>query len=218
MSRAVNKKEKRQMVEWSLCEKILKQIVADVKTNPSLQQAYECMVKNAVRYGKIREDWSLIPWQQLPEKNRKRRQAYDEFIAALNILADAYEKDRKPAWRIELGDEGALLGNFAVYVGKVNTAYPMRMQVLYAVLWASENAEEVAQLISYADSVKDAKKYFVLKGFTENQAQCILDVRIKSCCKEQKEKVYREMEVMDKLCIVEPQSILPSMNENKITI
>ena len=62
------------------------------------------------------------------------------------------------------------------------------------------------------------KKYFVLKGFTENQAQCILDVRIKSCCKEQKEKVYREMEMMDKLCIVEPQSILPSMNENKITI
>ena len=90
--------------------------------DPKVQELYLQMVERAREYAGIRTQWNDIPLTKLPGKNMDRSRLYDDFIMALDQLADQMkiEDPKKAAWRKDLSEDRRILGDFAEYLIEEN--------------------------------------------------------------------------------------------------
>jgi len=71
----------------------------------------------AIRYARIRADWSLADLDARNEMDRTRTLAHDALIDAVNILSRAMVASGEDnAWRAVLGGDRKTIGDFACWL------------------------------------------------------------------------------------------------------
>lgn len=72
---------------------------------------------HAIRYARIRTDWSLADATTRKEMDRTRTLAHDALIDALNILSRAMLAAAEDnSWRALLGEDRKTIGDFACWL------------------------------------------------------------------------------------------------------
>ena len=75
------------------------------------------LLQRAIRYARIRTDWSLSARDIRDRASNERRTVHDAFIDACNILSRQMKAQGLDiSWRAELGDDRLRIGDFACYV------------------------------------------------------------------------------------------------------
>ena len=75
------------------------------------------LIQRAIRYSRIRVDWSVSSRDIRDRMGGGRSAAHDAFIDACNILSRQMKAQRLDiSWRAELGDDRLEIGDFACYI------------------------------------------------------------------------------------------------------
>jgi len=80
-------------------------------------QAFDWMVKSAVRYAGIRADWYFAKAAEQNMMDDERTIAHDAFIHSCNELSKQMnENGKSTAWRIAIGSDRKSIGDFACLI------------------------------------------------------------------------------------------------------
>jgi hypothetical protein len=80
-------------------------------------QAFDWMVKSAVRYAGIRAEWYFAQAAEQNMMDDERTIAHDAFIHACDVLSlKMKENGESSAWRIAIGSDRKSIGDFACLV------------------------------------------------------------------------------------------------------
>jgi hypothetical protein len=80
-------------------------------------QAFEWMVKSAVRYAGIRVEWYFAKMAEQSIMEDERTIAHDAFIHSCDVLSiKMIENGESTAWRIAIGSDRKSIGDFACLV------------------------------------------------------------------------------------------------------
>ncbi len=72
------------------------------------------LIDAAIRYARIRTDWTLVAPEERRERDRQRTIAHDALIDSCNILSRNMAKAGEDfSWRSQLGDDRKVIGDFA---------------------------------------------------------------------------------------------------------
>lgn len=87
-----------------------------IETTKSLRPKRELLIA-AIRYARIRADWSLLSREERSEMSRQRTAAHDALIDACNILSRSMrEIGEDNSWRESLGNDRKEIGDFGCYI------------------------------------------------------------------------------------------------------
>lgn len=80
-------------------------------------QAFDWMVKSAVRYAGIRADWYFAKMAEQNMMDDERTIAHDTFIQSCDVLSlKMKEHGESTAWRTAIGSDRKSIGDFACLV------------------------------------------------------------------------------------------------------
>lgn len=75
------------------------------------------LFKAAHRYATIRAEWQFMSLEEQVEADAERSRAHNNFIDTCNILSRAQvSENENNTWRLEIGMERKMIGDFACYV------------------------------------------------------------------------------------------------------
>lgn len=111
--------------------------------------------------------------------------------------ADSIEEEtaHKVAWRVALGSDKQKLGEFAEYISHVIESVMVRKTILEAIKWAQEHHNTVGDIIAgAADSMNARQQLMNQFGFCMEQAQAIIDMRLRMFCDKERKKISEEID------------------------
>lgn len=77
----------------------------------------ESLVRQAVRYSRLRVDWGLAGMAERRTMDAARTKVHDSFIDSCNILSRNMDKNGEEIdWRYELGDDRKEIGERTCYI------------------------------------------------------------------------------------------------------
>ena len=98
---------------------ILSNILSIIDSNDYLKEAFESMVRSAHSYTYYRKNWNRCSIETLGRCNKERTINHDSFIEAINSLSGLIEEESISGlvpWRVALGNDRKIIGNFAEYI------------------------------------------------------------------------------------------------------
>ena len=98
---------------------ILSNILSIIDSNDYLKEAFESMVRSAHSYTYYRKNWNRFSIETLGRCNKERTINHDSFIEAINSLSGLIEEESISGlvpWRVALGNDRKIIGDFAEYI------------------------------------------------------------------------------------------------------
>lgn len=177
---------------------ILSNILSIIDSNDYLKEAFESMVRNAHSYTYYRKNWNRFSIETLGRCNKERTINHDSFIEAINSLSRLIEEESISGlvpWRVALGNDRKIIGDFAEYIIDRLEKAKERIEILESIKWAQEHQNQVYYIVEHALDSIDAKIQIMQQfKFSENQAQAIIDMRVRAFSVDEREKIANELQ------------------------
>lgn len=177
---------------------ILSNILSIIDSNDYLKEAFESMVRSAHSYTYYRKNWNRFSIETLGRCNKERTINHDSFIEAINSLSGLIEEESISGlvpWRVALGNDRKIIGDFAEYIIDRLEKAKERIEILESIKWAQEHQNQVYYIVEYALDSIDAKIQIMQQfKFSENQAQAIIDMRVRAFSVDEREKIANELQ------------------------
>lgn len=177
---------------------ILSNILSIIDSNDYLKEAFESMVRNAHSYTYYRKNWNRFSIETLGRCNKERTINHDSFIEAINSLSGLIEGESISGlvpWRVALGNDRKIIGDFAEYIIDRLEKAKERIEILESIKWAQEHQNQVYYIVEHALDSIDAKIQIMQQfKFSENQAQAIIDMRVRAFSVDEREKIANELQ------------------------
>lgn len=177
---------------------ILSNILSIIDSNDYLKEAFESMVRSAHSYTYYRKNWNRFSIETLGRCNKERTINHDSFIEAINSLSGLIEEDSISGlvpWRVALGNDRKIIGDFAEYIIDRLEKAKERIEILESIKWAQEHQNQVYYIVEHALDSIDAKIQIMQQfKFSENQAQAIIDMRVRAFSVDEREKIANELQ------------------------
>lgn len=177
---------------------ILSNILSIIDSNDYLKEAFESMVRSAHSYTYYRKNWNRFSIETLGRCNKERTINHDSFIEAINSLAGLIEEESISGlvpWRVALGNDRKIIGDFAEYIIDRLEKTKERIEILESIKWAQEHQNQVYYIVEHALDNIDAKIQIMQQfKFSENQAQAIIDMRVRAFSIDEREKIANELQ------------------------
>lgn len=177
---------------------ILSNILSIIDSNDYLKEAFESMVRSAHSYTYYRKNWNRFSIETLGRCNKERTINHDSFIEAINSLSGLIEEESISGlvpWRVALGNDRKIKGDFAEYIIDRLEKAKERIEILESIKWAQEHQNQVYYIVEHALDSIDAKIQIMQQfKFSENQAQAIIDMRVRAFSVDEREKIANELQ------------------------
>lgn len=177
---------------------ILSNILSIIDSNDYLKEAFESMVRSAHSYTYYRKNWNRFSIETLGRCNKERTINHDSFIEAINSLSGLIEEESISGlvpWRVALGNDRKIIGDFAEYIIDRLEKAKERIEILESIKWAQEHQNQVYYIVEHALDSIDAKIQIMQQfKFSENQAQAIIDMRVRAFYVDEREKIANELQ------------------------
>ena len=177
---------------------ILSNILSIIDSNDYLKEAFESMVRSAHSYTYYRKNWNRSSIETLGRCNKERTINHDSFIEAINSLSGLIEEESISGlvpWRVALGNDRKIIGDFAEYIIDRLEKAKERIEILESIKWAQEHQNQVYYIVEHALDGIDAKIQIMQQfKFSENQAQAIIDMRVRAFSVDEREKIANELQ------------------------
>ena len=177
---------------------ILSNILSIIDSNDYLKEAFESMVRSAHSYTYYRKNWNRFSIETLGRCNKERTINHDSFIEAINSLSGLIEEESISGlvpWRVALGNDRKIIGDFAEYIIDRLEKTKERIEILESIKWAQEHQNQVYYVVEHALDNIDAKIQIMQQfKFSENQAQAIIDMRVRAFSIDEREKIANELQ------------------------
>lgn len=177
---------------------ILSNILSIIDSNDYLKEAFESMVRSAHSYTYYRKNWNRFSIETLGRCNKERTINHDSFIEAINSLSGIIEEESISGlvpWRVALGNDRKIIGDFAEYIIDRLEKAKERIEILESIKWAQEHQNQVYYIVEHALDSIDAKIQIMQQfKFSENQAQAIIDMRVRAFSVDEREKIANELQ------------------------
>ena len=177
---------------------ILSNILSIIDSNDYLKEAFESMVRSAHSYTYYRKNWNRFSIETLGRCNKERTINHDSFIEAINSLSRLIEEESISGlvpWRVALGNDRKIIGDFAEYIIDCLEKTKERIEILESIKWAQEHQNQVYYIVEHALDNIDAKIQIMQQfKFSENQAQAIIDMRVRAFSIDEREKIANELQ------------------------
>lgn len=177
---------------------ILSNILSIIDSNDYLKEAFESMVRSAHSYTYYRKNWNRFSIETLGRCNKERTINHDSFIEAINSLSGLIEEESISGlvpWRVALGNDRKIIGDFAEYIIDRLEKAKERIEILESIKWAQEHQNQVYYIVEHALDNIDAKIQIMQQfKFSENQAQAIIDMRVRAFSVDEREKIANELQ------------------------
>ena len=177
---------------------ILSNILSIIDSNDYLKEAFESMVRSAHSYTYYRKNWNRFSIETLGRCNKERTINHDSFIEAINSLSGLIEEESISGlvpWRVALGNDRKIIGDFAEYIIDRLEKAKERIEILESIKWAQEHQNQVYYIVDHALDSIDAKIQIMQQfKFSENQAQAIIDMRVRAFSVDEREKIANELQ------------------------
>ena len=177
---------------------ILSNILSIIDSNDYLKEAFESMVRSAHSYTYYRKNWNRFSIETLGRCNKERTFNHDSFIEAINSLSGLIEEESISGlvpWRVALGNDRKIIGDFAEYIIDRLEKAKERIEILESIKWAQEYQNQVYYIVEHALDSIDAKIQIMQQfKFSENQAQAIIDMRVRAFSVDEREKIANELQ------------------------
>lgn len=177
---------------------ILSNILSIIDSNDYLKEAFESMVRIAHSYTYYRKNWNRFSIETLGRCNKERTINHDSFIEAINSLSGLIEEESISGlvpWRVALGNDRKIIGDFAEYIIDRLEKAKERIEILESIKWAQEHQNQVYYIVEHALDSIDAKIQIMQQfKFSENQAQAIIDMRVRAFSVDEREKIANELQ------------------------
>ena len=177
---------------------ILSNILSIIDSNDYLKEAFESMVRSAHSYTYYRKNWNRFSIETLGRCNKERTINHDSFIEAINSLSGLIEEESISGlvpWRVALGNDRKIIGDFAEYIIDRLEKTKERIEILESIKWAQEHQNQVYYIVEHALDNIDAKIQIMQQfKFSENQAQAIIDMRVRAFSVDEREKIANELQ------------------------
>lgn len=177
---------------------ILSNILSIIDSNDYLKEAFESMVRSAHSYTYYRKNWNRFSIETLGRCNKERTINHDSFIEAINSLSGLIEEESISGlvpWRVALGNDRKIIGVFAEYIIDRLEKAKERIEILESIKWAQEHQNQVYYIVEHALDSIDAKIQIMQQfKFSENQAQAIIDMRVRAFSVDEREKIANELQ------------------------
>lgn len=177
---------------------ILSNILSIIDSNDYLKEAFESMVRSAYSYTYYRKNWNRFSIETLGRCNKERTINHDSFIEAINSLSGLIEEESISGlvpWRVALGNDRKIIGDFAEYIIDRLEKTKERIEILESIKWAQEHQNQVYYIVEHALDNIDAKIQIMQQfKFSENQAQAIIDMRVRAFSIDEREKIANELQ------------------------
>jgi hypothetical protein len=96
-------------MELRVAEKIYDKVMSS-----KLIELKKALITTGIRYARIHVDWSLVNLEERLDIEEERTHAHNAFISACDVLARNMGKAGEDnTWRIQLGDDRKIIGDFA---------------------------------------------------------------------------------------------------------
>lgn len=177
---------------------ILSNILSIIDSHDYLKETFESMVRSAHSYTYYRKNWNRFSIETLGRCNKERTINHDSFIEAINSLSGLIEEesisDLVP-WRVALGNDRKIIGDFAEYIIDRLEKAKERIEILESIKRAQEHQNQVYYIVEHALDSIDAKIQIMQQfKFSENQAQAIIDMRVRAFSVDEREKIANELQ------------------------
>ena len=177
---------------------ILSNILSIIDSNDYLKEAFESMVRSAHSYTYYRKNWNRFSIETLGRCNKERTINHDSFIEAINSLSGLIEEESISGlvpWRVALGNDRKIIGDFAEYIIDRLEKAKERIEILESIKWTQEHQNQVYYIVEHALDSIDAKIQIMQQfKFSENQAQAIIDMRVRVFSVDEREKIANELQ------------------------
>lgn len=177
---------------------ILSNILSIIDSNDYLKEAFESMVRSAHSYTYYRKNWNRFSIETLGRCNKERTINHDSFIEAINSLSGLIEEESISGlvpWRVALGNDRKIIGDFAEYIIDRLEKAKERIEILESIKWAQEHQNQVYYIVEHALDSIDAKIQIMQQfKFSENQVQAIIDMRVRAFSVDEREKIANELQ------------------------
>ena len=177
---------------------ILSNILSIIDSNDYLKEAFESMVRSAHSYTYYRKNWNRFSIETLGRCNKERTINHDSIIEAINSLSGLIEEESISGlvpWRVALGNDRKIIGDFAEYIIDRLEKAKERIEILESIKWAQEHQNQVYYIVEHALDSIDAKIQIMQQfKFSENQAQAIIDMRVRAFSVDEREKIANELQ------------------------
>lgn len=177
---------------------ILSNILSIIDSNDYLKEAFESMVRSAHSYTYYRKNWNRFSIETLGRCNKERTINHDSFIEAINSLSGLIEEESISGlvpWKVALGNDRKIIGDFAEYIIDRLEKAKERIEILESIKWAQEHQNQVYYIVEHALDSIDAKIQIMQQfKFSENQAQAIIDMRVRAFSVDEREKIANELQ------------------------
>ena len=177
---------------------ILSNILSIIDSNDYLKEAFESMVRSTHSYTYYRKNWNRFSIETLGRCNKERTINHDSFIEAINSLSGLIEEESISGlvpWRVALGNDRKIIGDFAEYIIDRLEKAKERIEILESIKWAQEHQNQVYYIVEHALDSIDAKIQIMQQfKFSENQAQAIIDMRVRAFSVDEREKIANELQ------------------------
>lgn len=115
------------------------------------------MVRSAHSYTYYRKNWNRFSIETLGRCNKERTINHDSFIEAINSLSRLIEEESISGlvpWRVALGNDRKIIGDFAEYIIDRLEKAKERIEILESIKWAQEHQNQVYYIVEHAlDSI-----------------------------------------------------------------
>lgn len=177
---------------------ILSNILSIIDSHDCLKEAFESMVRSAHSYTYYRKNWNRFSIETLGRCNKERTINHDSFIEAINSLSGLIEEESISGlvpWRVALGNDRKIIGDFAEYIIDRLEKAKERIEILESIKWAQEHQNQVYYIVEHALDNIDAKIQIMQQfKFSENQAQAIIDMQVRAFSVDEREKIANELQ------------------------
>ena len=177
---------------------ILSNILSIIDSHDYLKETFESMVRSAHSYTYYRKNWNRFSIETLGCCNKERTINHDSFIEAINSLSRLIEEESISGlvpWRVALGNDRKIIGDFAEYIIDRLEKAKERIEILDSIKWAQEHQNQVYYIVEHALDSIDAKIQIMQQfKFSENQAQAIIDMRVRAFSVDEREKIANELQ------------------------
>lgn len=158
--------------------------------------SFHRVVNHAKDYVFCRKNWNQFPVEMIGKYDKERSVAHDIFISALDDYASLIEKQTgsKVPWRVDLGNDRHMIGEFAEYIIDRIEVMKERIVIVEAIIWAQDHRNQIVHCIEESINDQDAKRRIMnMFNFNYNQAQAIIDSRLKLFNKTGRIKLHEEL-------------------------
>lgn len=137
---------------------ILSNILSIIDSHDYLKETFESMVRSAHSYTYYRKNWNRFSIETLGRCNKERTINHDSFIEAINSLSGLIEEESISGlvpWRVALGNDRKIIGDFAEYIIDRLEKAKERIEILESIKWAQEHQNQVYYIVEHAlDSIR----------------------------------------------------------------